>query len=59
MQFMMGSHIESGNKLGMTIGMLFGVKRNKLTGYFKNIGYCLICALIIFEDGINYAGKIC
>ena len=29
----------SGSKLGMMIGTSSGAKRNKLTGFFKNIAY--------------------
>lgn len=39
MQSMMPMYIASGSKLGMMIGMSFGVKRNKSIGFFKNIEF--------------------
>jgi hypothetical protein len=40
-------------------GMCCGVRKRKLTGFFKNIGLYLKLRLITFVDGTNYAERIC
>ena len=53
------SRHESGSRPGMKIGTSFGARKNKLTGYFRNIEYFLTWRSTISEVGTNYAGKIC
>ena len=37
--YMMALTTANGSKLGMMIGTSFGAKKNKSTGFFKNIAY--------------------
>jgi hypothetical protein len=50
--------IVNGSSQMVMIGILCGVKNNKLTGSFRNIGSLKVAKSITSEDGENFVKKI-
>ena len=51
--------IDNGKRLRTMIGMYFGARKNKSTGFSKSIAFNPTPKSIISEDGPNSAAKTC